>query len=420
MESVALYYEHRAPTALPSLKQVPPTTAAPLRWQRTGYAAPGSESYPGVTNIGLVKLFDKQKLDILVCDAHLGQVLALQAYTEPPTWKVLGSVAAPAHAEVVDLDGDNVKDILVANLGSFVGADRKVGSVVWLRGSGAGKFTPIPLVERVGRVADAQAADFRGNGQLDVVVAVFGWHNTGEILFLENRTRDWSHPVFVPHVLDERHGAVAVCVADLDGDGKLDVIALISQEYESIVAFMNQGEGRFVKKTLYEAPHPGYGSSSIQMVDLNGDGKLDVLYTNGDSEDPPPLLKPYHSVQWLENCGDGKFRHHHLASMYGVSRAVAADFRHQAKLDIVAVSSLAQNNYPQRDSLNLDSVIFLENVGKGKYQRHSLETITCDHYTCGVGDLHGDGKPSLVIGNFAMMKQHPIKDAITIWTPARP
>jgi hypothetical protein len=417
MESVALYYERRAPAELPLLEQKPPVTPLPLRFQRKGYALPGNNVYPAVTNVNLVHLFDKQKRDILVCEARLDQVLVLKPYTEPPTWHVLGTVVAPAHAEVVDLDGDKHKDVLVASLGSFAATDSKLGGVVWLRGAADGTFTPIPLLEAVGRVADVQAADFRGNGKLDLVVAVFGWRNTGEILYLENRTTDWAKPVFVKHVLDDRHGAVQVCVVDLDGDGKLDVVALISQEHEMIVAYLNRGEGRFDKKTLYEAPHPAYGSSGIQLVDLNGDGKLDILYTNGDSLDPPYLLKPYHSVQWLENRGGGKFEHHPLTAMYGAMRAVAADFRGGGQRDIVAVSFLARDHFPQRASLKLDAMILLEQVGKGNYVRHALETITCDHFTCAVGDLYGDGKAQLVTGSFGLSRQHAIADAVTLWTP---
>src|SRR5262245_51933713 len=105
LEGVALYYERRAPEALAPLEHVRPATPSPVRWRREGFALPGDNSYPGVTNVNLVKLSDRKKLDVLVCDAHLGQVLALRPHAEP-AWQVLGKVTAPAHAEVVDLDRD--------------------------------------------------------------------------------------------------------------------------------------------------------------------------------------------------------------------------------------------------------------------------------------------------------------------------
>src|SRR5207244_1120209 len=156
-------------------------------------------------------------------------------------------------------------------------------------GNRDGSFTPITLLDRVGRVADVQAADFRGVGKRDLVVGVFGWQTTGEVLYLENQTTDWKTPKFVPRVIDRRHGAAHVRVVDLNGDGRPDFVALISQEHETIVAYINQGGGKFEAQTLYTAPHPGYGSSGIQIVDLDGDGKIDILYTNGDSLDKPYL-----------------------------------------------------------------------------------------------------------------------------------
>src|SRR5262249_35461370 len=150
-------------------------------------------------------------------------------YAPSPAWKVLGQAPNPAHAEVVDLDGDGIKDILVATLGSVEPSDRLSGSVVWPRGSRDGLCTPITLLEGVGRVGDVQAADFRGVGKLDLIVAVFGWRKTGEVIYLENQTTDWSHPKFVKRVLDDRHGAIHVPVADINGDGRPDFVALISQ-----------------------------------------------------------------------------------------------------------------------------------------------------------------------------------------------
>jgi hypothetical protein len=424
-EAVALYYEHRAPEKLPLLRSEDSGPKPPVSFRRKDYPFSGDSSQPAISNVNLVHLFDERRLDVLVCDMRRGQVLVLQPYAPQPAWRVLYENGPdqgfnPAHAEVVDLDGDGIKDVLVANLGYFGPTDAPCGSVVWLRGLGDGGFQPYTLLPGVGRVADVQAADFRGVGKLDLVVAVFGWRNTGEVLYLENQTDDWQKPHFIPRVLDARHGAIHVPVADIDGDGKPDFVALISQEHETVVAFLNQGSGKFRKETVYTAPHPAYGSSGIQLVDLDGDGKLDVLYTNGDSLDAPYLLRPYHGVHWLRNRGGFPFEPHDLTSMYGVMRAVAADFTGRGRKDIAAVSFLAAERFPQRKDLGLDSVILLDQTAPGEFVRHSLGTVDCDHFTCAAGDLYGDGKNHLVTGSFSFTEEPRLRQAVTIWENGGP
>jgi hypothetical protein len=411
LDQVLAHYEKRAPLELPFPLITRATGPPPVRFQQTEYPVLPQASDPAISNVNLVHLFDERRLDVLACDMRAGLVLALSPYAPSPAWKVLGKVPNPAHAEVVDLDGDGVKDILVANLGSMEPADHYDGSVVWLRGNRDGTFTPVTLLKDVGRVADVQAADFRGVGKLDLVVAEFGLFRTGRVLYLENQTTDWSHPVFIPHVLDDRHGAIHVPVGDINGDGRPDFVALISQEHETIVAFLNEGDGHFRKETIYTGPHPAYGSSGIQLVDLNGDGRLDVLYTNGDTMDPPYLLKPYHGIQWLENRGRFPFVHHPITPMFGVFRAVAADFQRNNRPDIVAVSYLPESRFPQRKQRNLDAVIYLEQTAPGQFARHSLETVTCDHVTCAAGDVFGSGNIDFVTGNFVF---DPAEHAITI------
>jgi hypothetical protein len=413
LEQVIRYYQDRAPTEL-TLPDLPcARTPFPARFTRVGHPDPLGGSRAWVSNVNLVHLTDPDRPEILACDMYRGLVMLLKPSDPSPAWKVLARVPHPAHAEVVDLDGDGIKDILVADLGSYPPTDKRCGQVVWLRGRPDGTYQPVTLLKGVGRVADVQAGDFRRCGKLDLVVAAFGWQTTGEVLYLENRTVDWDHPRFVPRVLDGRHGAIHVPVVDLDGDGNLDFVALISQEHEAVVAFLGDGKGHFRKRTLYTAPHPGYGSSGIQLVDLNGDGQVDVLYTNGDTLDSPFLLKPYHSVQWLENQGPDKpFEHHHLATMYGVHRAVAADLDGNGDLDIVCVSFLPGDRFPQRKEKACDAVVVLEQTSPGKFVRHALERVSCDHVTCVAGDLYGSGRVDFVVGNFGSAKwDHPV----TIW-----
>ena len=301
----------------------------------------------------------------------------------------------------------------MADLGSFPPTDRRCGSVAWLRGRADGTFAPpVVLLDNVGRVADVQAADFRGTGRLDLIVAVFGLQSAGEVVLLENETTDWAAPKFVPRRVDARHGAIHVPVADLNGDGKPDFVCLFAQEHEAVVAFVNDGKGQFEARSLYEAPHPAYGSSGIELVDLNGDGKLDVLYSNGDILDEPYLLKGYHSVQWLENKGNLKFEHHPISPMYGVHRAVAGDVFGTGRPAVVAVSFLPHDKFPDRVTRKADALVVFEQTAPGTFVRHPLQAIECDAVVCVVGDVYGTGRQDIVVGNFSRpTSDHPV----TIW-----
>jgi FG-GAP-like repeat len=398
--SVVAYYQHRAPESLPILQREVPANECSVRFERTGYRPSKGLLSSGVANVRFVHLSDQRKLDVIACDMVNGKVFLLKPYEPGAELRVVtDAVPHPAHAEVVDLDRDGIKDLLVANLGSAVVTDERHGSVVWLKGMRDGSFTPFTLASALGRVTDAQAADFDGDGDLDVVVAEFGWLKTGRIVLLENRTTDASRPVFAPSTIDPRHGTIHVPATDLNDDGRPDFVALISQEHETIVAFLNAGEDRFHPEVIYAAPHPAFGSSGIQLVDLDGDGDQDVLLANGDSTDAE-MLRPYHGVQWLENQGSYPFLCHRLTSLYGVHRAVAADLDGDGDLDIVAVSFLPGGFYHRLcREMDLDTVIVLEQTAPGRFVRHSLETVTCDHTTCDLGDFDADGKVDLVTGN---------------------
>jgi hypothetical protein len=413
LEAVVRYYENRAPEALELLPQTTAPHPPRARFDRRAYRVPEVAAAPGVTNVNLVRLFHKDKLDVLVCDALSKQVLVLSPYASPPVWKVIARDLCCAHAEVVDLDGDGINDVVLGCLGIFSTTDDRVGSVVWLKGAADGTFTPVTLLDGVGRVADVRAADFRGEGKLDLIVAVFGYYKAGEILLLENRTSDWKKPLFVPRVLDGRHGTTHVPVADLNGDGKPDFVAVIAQEYETVVAFLNEGGGRFRKETIYTGPHPAFGSNGIHVVDLDGDGDLDVLLTNGAALDPPYLLKPYHGLTWLENRGRYPFTLHRLADVYGASSPVVADFDGNGLQDIALVTFLPAESFPQRIGLGLSSVVLLEQVAPGRFVRHVLEAETCDHPSCAAGDVDGDGRPDLVVGNY--VRGGRPGDSVTIW-----
>jgi hypothetical protein len=199
--------------------------------------------------------------------------------------------------------------------------------------------------------------------------------------------------------VDGRHGTIHVPAVDLDGDGRLDFVALISQEHETVVAFLNDGRGGFRKETIFAANEPAFGSSGIQLVDLDRDGDLDVLYTNGDTFDST-YFKPCDGVRWFENRGSYPFADHALAVMPGAHRAVACDLDGDGDLDIAACALLAKRTKGQQDASHFDALLWLEQVTPGEFVRHSLAKSPCLHTAMDAGDFDGDGDVDLVIGRF--------------------
>lgn len=412
VDAVVRYYTERAPEELPLLEATAPGGRDALEYERIPLKLRDVRPFPAAANVKFVRLFDEKHLDLLVCEMRFGLILVMQPYLQLAQTLLLGKVPHPCHAEVVDLDQDGHRDVLVADLGTVTPSDVRKGSIVWMRGSKTAGFKSIPLAAGLGRVADVQAADFDGDGDLDLVAAVFGWRKVGEVLYLENQTTDYSAPNFQPYVLDSRPGAIHVPVTDLNGDGRPDFVALISQHFETVEAFISIGRGRFEKKTIFEARHPGWGSSSIELVDLDGDRDLDVLLANGDTLDDL-VLKPYHGITWLENQGQFPFQAHSLTHLYGVHRARTGDLDGDADLDIAACVYLpfVKADHPQVS--RVDSIIWLEQTHPGRFVRHALETATPVHPTLDVADFDADGDDDIAVGNMTMAKGE--KDTLENW-----
>jgi len=412
MEDIVAYYESKAPRELAPPASWPEPSNAPVPFARHSMGLSGG-ALPLVANVRLFTLKAERGLEVFAADMSSGLVLRGSPSRPEAGLSVIAKVPNPCHTEAVDLDKDGITDLIVANLGSVTPGDQTRGSVVWLKGKADGGFDLVTLAASLPRIADVEAADFDGDGDLDLVVAAFGWREVGSTLLLENRTTDWSKPAFVPREIDWRQGAIHVPVIDFDKDGRPDFIDLVSQHHETVVAFLNQG-GSFTPRTIFTAPHPAWGSSGIDLVDLDKDGRVDVLMTNGDMLDEF-LLKPYHGISWIENRGVFPFTEHVLAPLNGVHRAQAADLDGDGDLDIVActlIPGMAKYGKP------LPSLVWLEQVAGGQFVCHTLETGGY-HASLDLGDVDGDGDPDIVIGNFQVDQQRT--DAwVEVWENQRP
>jgi hypothetical protein len=402
------YYLARAPEHLAAPEPWPDPSESPLQFDRRTMSMPDMPSTPAVSNVRLVDLDNKKKLELLGTDMRQGVVFR-GSFEGAGALSTIATIPHPAHVTVADVDKDGLPDLLVADLGTFYPEDHDKGAVIWLRGIGQGKFSAFWL-DGWPRVADVEAADFGSNGWNDLVVAAFGWRKTGRISIMENRTANPRQPSFTEHVIDSRTGAIHVIPVDLNHDGKMDFVALLAQEHETVVAYINQGNYTFEQKVIYQAPHPNWGSTGIQLVDLDGDGDLDVLMTHGDTFDDG-IVKPYHGIQWLENTGTYPFVEHTLASMAGVHRAQAIDLNGDGRLDIVACALLAGGS--DVDEKTLPALVWLEQTKKGVFVKHTIEMGFPRHATLDLGDVNQDGRPDVVVGNFSIDK--PIASWVDVW-----
>ena len=410
IERVLRHYESKAPSALPTPPPWPAPEAAP-RFAVHPLAPVEAAGSPAVANVHFARLEGAPGMALLAADMVAGRVWGAVPVKPASSLRGLGSVPNPCHIEAIDLDRDGRTDLLIADLGDAAPSDNLKGSIVWLRRVSAEAFTGVTLARGLPRIADVQAADFDGDGDMDLVVAAFGWREAGGILFFENRTEDWRAPSFVKRELDDRKGAIHVPIRDLDRDGRLDFVALLSQQHEKVVAFLGDGNGGFRRETIDEAPHPAWGSSGLEVVDFDEDGDLDVLVTNGDMLDDF-RLKPYHGIRWLENRGGYPFVPHDLASLPGVHRARAVDLDGDGDNDVVACAfvQFSEGGLP-RALPDLPSLVWLEQTAKGAFERHTLER-GMQHVSLDVADFDADGDLDIAVGNF---RSSGTKSSVDLW-----
>jgi hypothetical protein len=368
------------------------------------------EGKPWISHVTLVDLDRDGRRDVLACDDKLNAVVWLRQRADGGFAESTLAADLPGvvHVEAVDMDGDGDLDLLAACMGEVFPNNDKIGSVVILENDGHQHFTRHTIIEHVARVTDVQAGDFNGDGKLDLAVAQFGY-DQGEIRWMEN-IGDWQ---FKSHNLLSLSGTINVCVADMNGDGTNDIVAVVSQQWEEVYLFSNDGHGNFTNKILFGSTNEDFGSSGISLSDLNRDGRPDILYTNGDGfAYADPGTRPWHGVQWLENRGDGFFRFHRIGNVPGAYSAVGVDLDDDGFMDVVCTSGFNDWSRPKAVS-----VVAFMNDGKMNFTEHVLAYAPTQLITLAAADMDGSGRPSLVTGGFYSYPPFDRMSRITLWRP---
>jgi hypothetical protein len=396
--SVVSWYQNRAPEQLAEPDQSE-TSESPLRFELRPIDVAVDSTELAAVSVLRLAASDSSHSQFWVSDMRRGVVVNCDV-NDPTNSKVRRIGSNPAGTCDVDLDQTGSQDLVVADLGSFLPEDNTKGQVLWLPDGNRGdaKSEPRVILNEIGRVADVQPADLDNDGDPDLVVAEFGWHKTGGIHVVFNDLSPTGERTFRNVRVDSRPGTIHVPATDLDGDGRLDFIALISQEHEVIEAFLNRESG-FEKVQLYAAPDPSYGSSGIELTDFDGDGDVDILYTVGDTFDSY-LIKPYHGIWLLRNNGRLKFEPQHIAAMPGVLRAVNADLDGDGDQDIIAGALLPPNSVHGKLPTELQALIWLEQTADGKFARHVIQRGMPIYASLAVRDIDGDSDLDIVAGCF--------------------
>jgi hypothetical protein len=202
---------------------------------------------------------------------------------------------------------------------------------------------------------------------------------------------------FTRHVLRPLPGAIKAYVEDYNKDGLLDIWALFSQGEEGIFLFTNKGSGHFEEEEVLRFP-PADGSSYFEFADFNKDGYRDIVYTCGDNADYSPVLKPYHGVYIFINDKTNHFTKKYFFPINGCYKAIARDFDNDGDLDIATISFFA--DYAEQPE---EGFVYLENEGNYKFQPFSHPATQAGRWlTMDAGDLNGDGKYDLILGNFSV------------------
>ena len=410
LEATVAWFEALAPESY-VFQEPEETTSTGRRFRRVDAPGASTGTFPKIAHL---RVLDAGRL--IASEVYTGIVNQVSFVDTTPRRSPVIQVADPVHVEPTDLDDDGITDFVVADIGFINPSKQPFGTLWWARPRKGDDedWEAIPLKTGFSRICDVRPMDHDQDGDQDLVIAEFGYIQEGSVQLLTNKGVDNGVPSFDYETLDDRSGASHVPVIDLNEDGMPDFVSLVSQEHETIDAYLNVGRGKFRRERIFAAADPAYASSGIELVDLDGDSDTDVLLTNGDTfDDHTP--KPFHSVQWLENQGTYPFTHHHLTYMPGVYRAVAGDIDRDGDLDIAAVALISRRNQADEETLSeqhfdgpdagedemvFDGAIWLEQTAPGEFARHRILGGQCEWSCCELIDVDEDDDLDLVLGRY--------------------
>jgi hypothetical protein len=298
--------------------------------------------------------------------------------------------AIPFSVVVADVNGDGKPDVMVANSSN--------GTVGVLLGKGAGTFLPVVLYPSGGLSSESLvAADLNGDGKLDLVVATCAASGSNCVnalvgVLLGNGDGTFQAAVTYSTGPFAANAAIAVAVADLNGDGKADLIVSNDDGAFGLGVLLGNGDGTF--QPVVTSSFNGL-AFSIATADLNGDGKPDLVLAGCVGSGTTCVA----SASVLLGKGDGTFQRivNYGPGGYGANSIAVSDINGDGKLDLlVANQCIIASKCPE------GAVGVLLGNGDGTFQ--PAVSYATQYYARGiaVADVNGDGKSDVLVGNFCV------------------
>ncbi len=275
-------------------------------------------------------------------------------------------VSGPYNLVSADIDGDGDKDIVATSTNG--------DKVVWFENlDGQGNFSePRIIASNLEYTLDIAVADVDGDGDLDVI-AVSTFDN--KIVWFENLGLGTFGSL---QLIATLQGAQTVQAKDIDGDGDIDII--VGGDNKVIWLENLDGLGTFGPEKI--VTNNVVSTESIEVVDVDGDGDMDVVVADwlGDK------------VAWYENIdGQGTFGPERIIAneTTGTHTIVVKDINNDGNLDVVSV-------YGE------DSMAWFKNTdGLGSYGNPNIIAPNLGFaYKFYVEDLDGDGNMDIIASIF--------------------
>ncbi|MGZ3833440.1 MAG: FG-GAP repeat domain-containing protein [Mucilaginibacter sp.] len=306
--------------------------------------------------------------------------------------KVIAKLPTAAVSASFIQDAGGASQGLFTSIGQLQPVDFPNGKVLRVDlGAKGATATPTVIASELARPVQTITGDFNKDGLADWVICGEGFKSGGVYLLTQKADHSFNQTTIA-----NRAGAVQAVAGDFNNDGWQDVMILFGSGDEGLWLFLNDHKGGFTSRNLLRFP-PVNGSTSFQLADLNHDGKLDLIYTCGYNYYDSRILKPYHGLYVFTNEGDWKFKQSYFYPINGCTKAIAADFDGDGDLDIATIAFFADFKGKPAESF-----VYFEQNKQLSFKPHAIPVSKYGRWmSMDVADVNNDGKPDIVLGNYS-------------------